>query len=37
MVVSNLMHVPIVQRASKKEIIGFPDLQFGVRELWALN
>ena len=26
MVVNNLMHVPIDQRASKTKVIGFPDL-----------
>ena len=36
MVVNNLMHVPIDQR-SKTKIIGFPDLQLGVGELWVLN
>ena len=33
MVVNNLMHVPIDQMMSKPEIIGFPDLRFGVGEL----
>ena len=37
MLVNNLMHVPIDRRASKTKVIAFPDLQFGVGELWVLN
>ena len=37
MMVNNLMHLPIEPRASKtKDIIGFQDLRFGVREWYWL-
>ena len=35
--VNNLMHVPIGRRASKTKVVVFPDLRFGVGELWVPN